>query len=165
MIFTPFCLPKFWSPQYKCYLNLLESLQSRATKRVKDLERKPYKEWQRSLSLFILEKRRLKRPHCILQRFSWGEEEEQTVTGPVTEFVGMVRSYIRRSLCWILGKSYSPRAWFGTGTGFPGKRSQNLPEFKILDNILKPMVWFFADMVHLAKASKLPSVYKLLCLS
>lgn len=38
-------------------INLLKGIQRREIKIVKDLEGKPYEEWQRSLGLFSLEKR------------------------------------------------------------------------------------------------------------
>lgn len=49
--------------QYCCLkfcIKLLQSVQRRATKMVKDLERKMYKGWLKSLSLFCPEERRLR---------------------------------------------------------------------------------------------------------
>ena len=66
------CLTK-----YEKDVNLLESIQRRATKMVKDLEGKTYNEQLRSLGLFSLEKRRLSADliavYSFLMRGSGGE--------------------------------------------------------------------------------------------
>ena len=51
---------EYWALQFKKGRELLESIQRRATKMIRDLERLPYEKKLRYLGQFVLEKRRLR---------------------------------------------------------------------------------------------------------
>ncbi|RMC06745.1 hypothetical protein DUI87_16191 [Hirundo rustica rustica] len=79
-----------YSDRPRKVLLILESVQKRTMKMVKDLDRKPYKERLRSVGLLSLEKKRLRRDLITVSIFLIGEVEGkeiisslwQSVTGP-----------------------------------------------------------------------------------
>jgi len=55
-----------WGPQYMKDMELLESIQRRATEIIRDLEHTSYESRLRGLGLLSLEEKAAGRPHCSL---------------------------------------------------------------------------------------------------